>query len=292
MPEGVRRHLEASRGALGEGDDAGGGEGAVEMLRFPLSMAAPRTDTDHSGERCTGGKGGRAGVCVHCRGRYWGQGACVQDQEHCGRWGVGSCLGACPAGGCAQDLAALWPPWHCMHSLTSRRTRLPALVQQAVLFPLPHSLLGRSDRYGVQLCHPGPGCQLPPPQDLPLLPRPGLGAAEGGRGGPGRGGAGWAECSPVWAVLSAAQTTSCGRQGGAAAATAGGHYIPWGEPRPQPSLLPGHHAASPAPQHSSLPRLAASHLPCPPLPLPRPSCPAGRAAAKPAVQAAQDAVQG
>lgn len=62
IPEDVRRQLEglgtgggasgssSSGGLLGEPDS----DAANELLRFPLSMAKPREDSDHRGERCTG----------------------------------------------------------------------------------------------------------------------------------------------------------------------------------------------------------------------------------------------
>lgn len=79
VPEEARRHLEAiwaakgssgedsssgsgarpsSGGLLGEGNSVQQGSAAgqedTEVLRIPLSMAAPRADADVKGEQCTG----------------------------------------------------------------------------------------------------------------------------------------------------------------------------------------------------------------------------------------------
>lgn len=51
VPPEVRQHLEAARDStsLEEGQDTQ----VQEMLRFPLSLSAPRPETDHRGEACT-----------------------------------------------------------------------------------------------------------------------------------------------------------------------------------------------------------------------------------------------
>lgn len=158
------------------------------MLRFPLSLSAPRPETDHRGEACTG------------RMKVGTDSSCITGPELVARSLGGVFAGLADRGG--QSQINIFRHWSVILTII-RHARVTCPIRGKIGCcsmctswfitasiwdppkPCPYSrrVVFLTCTCSDGLCgphrHPGAGSQLPPPQALPDAACAGVGAAEG-----------------------------------------------------------------------------------------------------------------